>query len=91
MARLAAKDLGCAFYDTKDIQASGTREAKGMKRPLVIFPAVSFFASFSLLGCNCNPAVQKQATSIEQAGPGPYQALAPSRVSPPPANSFGPG
>jgi hypothetical protein len=82
---------GGAFYNRRDIQRSGMGRARDMRRLIVVFIAVSLFSSLSLVACHCNPYVQKQATSVGQAGPDPYQAVPPAEFSPAPAVSVGPG
>ena len=52
-----------------------------MKKLVVLFIAIAFFASFTLMGCGPTPEPPKPAPAPEKAAPAP----APEKAAPAPA------
>ena len=53
-----------------------------MKKLLVLFIAITFFASFALVGCG--PSQEKPPAAKEEAKPAPAPAPAPEKAAPAP-------
>ena len=69
----------------REIEIPNRKEVKRMKKLLVLFVAISFFACFSLVACG--PSEQAPAPAKEEAKPAPAPAPATDTAAPAPAST----
>ncbi len=71
------------MHMNKDMKKTTGKEVKKMKKLLVLFIAISFFASFTLVACGPSTE-QKPPAAKEEAKPAPPPAPAPEKAPPAP-------